>query len=101
MIEILENRAFRGCFFLNAIAQFPNRNDPIHQAAVEAKETIARALRDLALRAGADDPVAFAREFSMIFEGAFATHTLRAPEEVTPVLRRMASALIDERIPRR
>lgn len=99
MIEILENRAFRGCFFLNAIAQFPNPADPIHQAAVEAKEIIGRMLRDVAMRAGADDPVAFAREFSMIFEGAFATQALRGPEEVTPVLRRMAETLCDLRLP--
>lgn len=33
LIEVLEGDVFRGCFFINAVAQFPSKSDPIHRAA--------------------------------------------------------------------
>jgi AcrR family transcriptional regulator len=99
IIEALEGDVFRGCFFMNAVAQFPSKSDPIHQAALKAKDNIEALVRDMALGAGADDPAAFARELSMIFEGGFATRHLRPPEDVVPVLRRMAAALFEQRLP--
>ncbi|HTI52249.1 MAG TPA: TetR/AcrR family transcriptional regulator [Planctomycetaceae bacterium] len=98
IIEALEGDVFRGCFFMNAVAQFPSKSDPIHQAALKAKDNIEALVRDMALGAGADDPAAFARELSMIFEGGFATRHLRPPEDVVPVLRRMAAALFEQRL---
>jgi AcrR family transcriptional regulator len=99
LIEVLETAGFRGCFFINAIAQFPNKFDPIHQAATDAKDNLEALVRDLALCAHADDPVALARELAMIFEGAFATRTLRRAEDVVPVLRRMVNNLFELRLP--
>jgi AcrR family transcriptional regulator len=99
IIEMLEGDVFRGCFFLNAVTQFPSKSDPIHRAAVEAKDNIEAMIRDMALGAGADDPVAFARELSMIFEGGFATRHLRPPGDVVPVLRRMTANLFGQRLP--
>ncbi|HEX6983872.1 MAG TPA: TetR/AcrR family transcriptional regulator [Planctomycetaceae bacterium] len=99
LIELLDGQAFRGCFFVNAAAQFPNPYDPIHRAAMEAKEHIEALIRDMALRAGADDPAAFACEFSMIFEGAFATRSLRRCGDVVPVLRGMVASLAGRRLP--
>lgn len=99
MIEVLDGQVFRGCFFINAVAQFPNPCDSIHQAAVEAKDNIEALIRDMALCAGADDPVAFSRELTMIVEGAFATRTLRRAQDVVPVLRRMTNKLFELRLP--
>jgi hypothetical protein len=70
-----------------------------HRAALEAKDNIEAMIRDMALGAGADDPRAFARELSMIFEGGFATRHLRPPEDVVPVLRRMAATLFGQHLP--
>jgi AcrR family transcriptional regulator len=100
-IEVLSGQAFRGCFFINAIAEFPNPHHPVHRAAVEAKDNMEALVRDLALCAGADDPVAFAREFAMIFEGAFASRYLRRADDVVPILRRMTGSLFDLRLPTR
>jgi AcrR family transcriptional regulator len=99
LIEVLEGDVFRGCFFINAVAQFPSKSDPIHRAALQAKDNIEAMIRDMALGAGADDPAAFARELSMIFEGGFAARHLRPPEDVVPVLRRMAATLFGQRLP--
>jgi AcrR family transcriptional regulator len=99
LVEVLEGDVFRGCFFINAVTQFPNKSDPIHRAALRAKDNIEAMVRDLALAAGADDAVMFARELSMIFEGGFAARYLRPPGDVVPVLRRMALNLFQLRLP--
>lgn len=99
LVEVLEGDVFRGCFFINAVTQFPNKSDPIHRAALQAKDNIEAMIRDMALGAGADDPAALARELGMIFEGAFATRYLRPAEDVVPVLRRMAATLFGQRLP--
>lgn len=98
LIEVLEGDVFRGCFFINAVAQFPNKSDPIHQAALAAKDNVEAIIRDMALGAGADAPVAFARELAMIFEGAFATRHLRPAGDVVPVLRRMTATLFGQHL---
>lgn len=63
------------------------------------REQCRRLIRDMALCAGAGDPVAFSRELAMIFEGAFATRTLRRAEDVVPILRRMTATLFELRLP--
>lgn len=98
-IEVLSGQAFRGCFFINAIAEFPNPHHPVHRAAVEAKDNMEALVRDLALCAGAHDPVAFAREFAILFEGALASRYLRRADDVVPILRRMTGSLFDLRLP--
>lgn len=99
LIEVLEGHGFRGCFFVNAISEFPSPADPIHRAALQAKNNIGLLIRDLALRAGADDPVALAQEFGLLFEGAFATRWLQKTADVIPVIRRMVAHLFDQRLP--
>ena len=101
LIEVLEEDVFRGCFFINAVSQFPSKSDPIHQAALKAKDNIEAMIRDMALAAGANAPAAFARDLSMIFEGAFAARHLRPPEDVVPVLRRMSTTIFDQYLPQR
>lgn len=99
LIEVLEQDVFSGCFFINAVTQFPSKSDPIHRAALKAKENIEAMIRDMALGAGASDPAAFARELSMVFEGSFATRYLRPAGDVVPVLRRMAASLFGQHLP--
>lgn len=93
LLEIMIEEGFRGCFFINAAAQFPNASDPVNRAAVESKEKIERMVRDLALRAGSTDPVGFAQQLLLLFEGAFATRHLRRTSEIVPVVRRLADEL--------
>ena len=61
--------AFQGCQFINAAAEFPNPNDPIHEAAADHKRANWRWVRDLAADAGAADPDQFADAYTVFFEG--------------------------------
>jgi AcrR family transcriptional regulator len=94
-VDVLGDSDFRGCYFVNAITQFPNPMDPIYQAALAAKDAIDVMVRDLALCAGASDPIRMSNELSLIFEGAFAMRALRKSELVKPTLRRLAEDLLD------
>lgn len=60
---------FHGCLFINAAAEFPNPNDPVHKAAAAHKHANHREIRELAARAGATEPDAFAQIYMTLFEG--------------------------------
>jgi AcrR family transcriptional regulator len=47
---------FHGCQFINAAAEFPNPNDPVHAVAAEHKRKNRDFFRDLAAAAGAGEP---------------------------------------------
>ena len=63
---------FRGCMFLNTAIEFPNPNDPVHQAASEHKRRIRDHWRNLAKAAGAPESGAetFADCYAALIEGA-------------------------------
>jgi len=61
---------YKGCLFMVACAEFPNRHDPLHQAAADHFDASEAAIEELARRAGADDPSALAKEFVMLLQGA-------------------------------
>lgn len=98
-VEVLADSDFRGCYFVNAITQFPNPMDPIYQAALAAKDAIDIMVRDLALRAHASDPIRLSQELSLVFEGAFAMRSLRRADDVMPTLRRLAEDLLYRHLP--
>lgn len=98
ILDALKDDNFRGCFFVNAASEFPNRSDPVHLAAVQAKENIEAMVRDMALKAGADDPLSFAQEIVLLLEGAFATRRLRSADEMIPVVRRMVEGLFSRHV---
>ncbi len=66
-------RAFHGCSFINASAEYSRLNDPIHRAAAEHKELMFEYTRDLATAAGYEEPDELARELLLLKEGAIVT----------------------------
>src|SRR3954469_1530489 len=63
---------FGGCMFINAAAEFPNPNDPVHKAAAAYKRKSRDYRRNQALTAGATPPNAevFADIYTALLEGA-------------------------------
>ncbi len=61
---------FRGCAFINAAAEHPDRADPVHRAVADHRawltETVVRAFRT----AGHPDPAEAARRYVMLRDGA-------------------------------
>jgi AcrR family transcriptional regulator len=96
--EFIASESFNGCIFVNVSAEFPARHTPVHRAAAEHKELMAALLRDLALRAGARDPIALSEELGLLMEGSYVTRQVTGNAETAAIGRRVAAALIDRQL---
>jgi AcrR family transcriptional regulator len=96
---VINEPAFRGCQFINAAAEFPNPNDPIHRAAVRHKRANREWFRALAERAGVEDPEAFADAYTMLFEGALVLRQVHDRDDAARAAKPHAQRLIDEFVP--
>jgi len=85
---------FRGCLFLNTAAEFPNPADPVHQAAALHKRRNRNHFRDLASRAGARDPEAFADCFTALVEGTLVLRQVHGRSDAARVIRPAVEQLI-------
>jgi AcrR family transcriptional regulator len=88
-----------GCVFINVAVEFPQPHHPAHKAAAESKDAIEAIIRDLAVRAGADDPIWFARQFTLLMEGAYVTAAVTRSPHAVESARRMAQLLIEKHLP--
>ena len=101
MLDILFNDPnFFGCQFINAAAEFPNPNDPVHQAAAAHKRASRDMVRDMASRAGARDAEAFADAFTMLFEGTLVLRQIHDRDDAARVARPVFERLIEEHLGR-
>lgn len=97
--QILESDEFHGCIFVNVTMEFPLPHDPAHRAAKDHKQQIEDIVRELAERAGADDPVALAQELCMIMEGAYVTRHVTGSPHAIDVARRLANQSLQAHLP--
>jgi AcrR family transcriptional regulator len=91
--------SFGGCIFINAAAEFPNPNDPVHQAAAEHKKRTRDEFRDLAKSAGAKDPESFADLFALLIEGTLIMRHVHHRNDAAKMARAVAEQLVEEYIP--
>jgi len=84
---------FRGCMFVNTVAEFPNRNDPVHKAAAAHKQATRDHCRDLARDAGATDPEGFADQFTALFEGTLILRHAHDRDDAVEAVRPALDAL--------
>jgi AcrR family transcriptional regulator len=85
---------FHGCMFINTAAEFPDPNDPVHQAAAAHKRAARDTWRDLARKAGAADPEAFADQFAALFEGTLVLRQAHDRDDAARAIRPAAEALL-------
>lgn len=85
---------FRGCMFINTAAEFPNPNDPIHEAAAEHKRAARDDARDLASAAELPDPEAFADQYTMILEGTLIMRQVHGRNDAARLARKMVEQLL-------
>jgi len=100
VLEMLfEAEDFKGCQFINAAAEFPNPNDPVHCAAASHKLANWQWVRDLAREAGAADPERFADGYTLLFEGTLILRHVHDRDDAARAARPIFRAFIDEHIP--
>ena len=93
--RIFQATGFRGCPFVNAVAEI---GDPKHAAsriAVEFKEQRRQWFRELLLRVGVKDPDALAIQLQILVDGAIATALVRNDPAVARSARAAAEVLLD------
>ena len=71
--ERIGRPAYRGCPFLNLMAEFPDQNHPGRVVARGNKEELRARLATIVARLGAANPNRVASQLAMIINGAYAT----------------------------
>ncbi len=97
--EYFNDDEFTGCQFLNACAEFPSPQDPVHQEAAKHYINSESFLRAAADRLGVDDPDDLARQIIILIEGALTRRLVTGDNAAAMAARDIAILLID-RVPR-
>jgi AcrR family transcriptional regulator len=90
---------FRGCMFMNAAAEFPSPNDPIHQAAARHGKLFAQEVTELCIRANADDPHTLTQRLMLLVAGAVSARHVHLDEHAATAAREAASIFVDHHCP--
>lgn len=85
-----ESEEFTGCCFINAIAEYSDKDDPIHAAAAEHKRLIRAYILELAEAAEAKEPDALTDSLMLLMEGAIVSAQITG--EAAPARQARAAA---------
>lgn len=83
IVEGITSPGFRGCAFLNAVAEYPDAAHPIHQAVLAHRQWFLETLTDLLAQVGDAPADAAGRHLVMLRDGAMAAGCLFDPELVS------------------
>jgi len=76
LVEWAVDDSFNGCTFINASAEFPRREDPIHVACANHKKLVVQFIEELIAELKLPDSHNVARQIGLLIEGAIvAAHT--------------------------
>lgn len=89
---------YRGCAFINAAAEAAP-GTAIHTRTVAHKRSVLAWIRDLAARAGADDPDALARTLALLLDGGLSDGALAADPEAPRAAKLAAGHLVASATP--
>jgi AcrR family transcriptional regulator len=97
--NITDSEQFHGCVFVNVALEFPGAHEPAHMVAARSKAAIEGVVREIAERAGANDPQAMAQELCLIMEGAYVTRHVTGNPATAAIARRVAEGVIAAHLP--
>ncbi|MFJ6074442.1 TetR/AcrR family transcriptional regulator [Streptomyces sp. NPDC093065] len=85
IVDGIRSPGFRGCAFLNAVAEYPDPDHPVHRAVLAHRQWFLDTVTELLTRAGEGHAPAEAagRHFVMLRDGAMAAGCLFDPELVS------------------
>ena len=96
LFERFSRGDFRGCAFINTIAEVAHREHPAHVAAQGHKHAVGSYLRDLLAEAGIDDPDGLlASQLLLLIDGAIVTAVREGSPDSARAARQIAAALLD------
>lgn len=93
----IQRPGFRGCAFLNAAAEYPDRDHPVHQAVLKHREWFLATMIELFSDTGKIDPEPAARHFVMLRDGAMNSGCLTDPQPICATFLRGVEGLLTYR----
>lgn len=94
LYEWFSQPGFRGCLFMNASTEFPDRNHPIHQTAKQHGDKLQAELTRLAAAAGAADADGLSRQVMLLVTGAIAARHAGGDPEAALLGKQTAELLV-------
>lgn len=98
--EWMDAPEFRGCAFINASAEFPLENNPVHRVSTEFYDKFRAYMAGLAGLCGAEDPHGLALQLGLLVEGAIVSEQMKRGSGAAAAAKRAAAVLIDAALPR-
>jgi AcrR family transcriptional regulator len=95
IVEGVTEPGYRGCAFLNALAEFSEADHPAHRQAVEHKRALRLRLYRLSQQAGACDSEGLADQLLLLINGALASVPVFGSAAPVAQLKTIATHLID------
>lgn len=92
--EWVTQSTYSGCLCVKACSEYPDPRHPCHRTASQTSLGKLELLRDLATRAGAEDPELFAKEYLILMHGAAAVTITTNAHDTLRVSARLAELLI-------
>ncbi|GIF04768.1 TetR family transcriptional regulator [Actinoplanes siamensis] len=89
--------SYRGCPFINSLAELPDREHPARQVIERHKALQTDRLLGMCAAAGLPDPQQTTAEITFLLEGAQVSHQNGSIGQVGPRLLRMIEAILDRR----
>jgi AcrR family transcriptional regulator len=89
---------FRGCAFLNAVAEYPDPEHPVHRTVLAHREWFQRTVTDLLAQIGETPPELAGRHFVMLRDGAMVSGCVSDPAEVCDTFLHGVEGLLRDRI---
>lgn len=86
---------FRGCPFIRATGEFTDADDPVRAACREHHRLVARALRQYADEAGAEEPAGLVESLMVLFLGAIAAAQCRGDSAPAARAKEIAAMLVN------
>ena len=88
---------FRGCAFLNAVAEYPDPDHPVHKAVLAHRQWFSATITELFAEVDDADPGPAARHFVMLRDGAMAAGCLTDPASICETFLRGIEGILDGR----
>ncbi|WP_093714909.1 TetR/AcrR family transcriptional regulator [Actinacidiphila alni] len=90
----IRSPGFRGCAFLNAVAEYPDAAHPVHRAVMAHRDWFLATVTELLAETGIEPADAAGRHFVMLRDGAMAAGCLFDPELISETFLRGVDGLL-------
>ncbi len=93
--EWFNGEEYRGCMFINACAEFPSMDHPVHRAAAHHYLTSQSTVEKMAAAAQVGDPAAFAKQWVVLIQGAVTHRMVLGDDDAARVAKSIAQLVLD------